>query len=62
LEPRALFNWCLGLSAMAIFVGGDFQGSSPLVRGEQENFSRVIALEALFLAIYLLLPRIVGWK
>jgi ubiquinone/menaquinone biosynthesis C-methylase UbiE len=34
-----LFNWSLGLGFLAFFVGGEFQGMSPLMRGEQANWT-----------------------
>ncbi len=37
LEP--LFNWSLGLGFLAFFIGAEFQGMSPLMRGEQANWS-----------------------
>ncbi|MBN1219040.1 MAG: methyltransferase domain-containing protein [Anaerolineae bacterium] len=39
LPPVSLFNWSLGLGFLAFFIGGEFQGMSPLLRGEQANWS-----------------------
>jgi ubiquinone/menaquinone biosynthesis C-methylase UbiE len=39
LPPASLFNWSLGLGFLAFFIGGEFQGMSPLMRGEQANWS-----------------------
>lgn len=39
LEPASLFGWSLGLGFLAFFVGAEFQGMSPLMRGEQANWS-----------------------
>jgi hypothetical protein len=39
LPPVSLFNWSLGLGFLAFFVGGEFQGMSPLMRGEQANWN-----------------------
>ncbi|MBN1992971.1 MAG: methyltransferase domain-containing protein [Anaerolineae bacterium] len=39
LSPAPLFNWSLGLGFLAFFIGGEYQGMSPLMRGEQANWS-----------------------
>jgi ubiquinone/menaquinone biosynthesis C-methylase UbiE len=39
LSPGALLNWSLGLGFLAFFVGAEFQGMSPLMRGEQGNWT-----------------------
>jgi ubiquinone/menaquinone biosynthesis C-methylase UbiE len=39
LSPGALLNWSLGLGSLAFFVGAEFQGMSPLMRGEQGNWT-----------------------
>ena len=39
LPPSSLFNWSLGLGFLAFFIGAEFQGMSPLMRGEQANWS-----------------------
>ncbi len=36
--PR-LFNWTLGLIGLSVFTGAELQGMSPLMRGEQANWS-----------------------
>ncbi len=62
LPPQRLFNWCLGLSALALFVGADFQGTDPRRRGgEVEQFPKIAPLELALGAAYLLVPRLVGW-
>jgi len=38
LPAASLFYWALGLGFMAFFVGSEFQGMSPLMRGEQANW------------------------
>lgn len=62
LAPRSLFNWCVALGAMGLFVGADFQGGSPLMRGgEAEHFWKLVPIGLLITAIYLFLPRLLGW-
>jgi len=39
LPPLALFNWSLGLGFLAFFIGAEYQGMSPLLRGEQSNWT-----------------------
>ncbi|MFN2151590.1 MAG: hypothetical protein ACK2T5_08345, partial [Anaerolineales bacterium] len=39
LASQALLHWSLGLGYLAFFIGGEFQGMSPLMRGEQENWT-----------------------
>jgi SAM-dependent methyltransferase len=39
LSVPALLNWSLGLGFLAFFVGAEFQGMSPLMRGEQGNWT-----------------------
>jgi hypothetical protein len=34
----SLFSWSLGLAFLAFFVGAEFQGMSPKMRGEQANW------------------------
>jgi hypothetical protein len=39
LALQALLNWSLGLGFLAFFIGAEFQGMSPLMRGEQGNWT-----------------------
>ena len=39
LALKDLFNWSLGLGFLAFFIGAEFQGMSPLMRGEQANWT-----------------------
>ncbi len=52
LPPLALFNWSLGLGLLAFLVGGEFQGMSPLMRGEQANWSLMSLAGLATLAVY----------
>lgn len=36
---QSLLGWSLGLGYLAFFIGGEFQGMSPLMRGEQANWN-----------------------
>jgi hypothetical protein len=39
LSTGQVFNWSLGVGFLAFFIGGEFQGMSPLMRGEQANWT-----------------------
>jgi ubiquinone/menaquinone biosynthesis C-methylase UbiE len=52
LPPLLLFNWSLGLGFLAFFVGGEFQGMSPLMRGEQANWTIEGMVGLATLAVY----------
>jgi hypothetical protein len=49
LASTSLFNWSLGLGFFAFFIGAEFQGMSPTMRGEQANWTieSLIGLAAL---------------
>ena len=62
LPPRRVFNWCVGLSALALFAGADYQGADPRRRaGEAEQFPKIVPLELALGAAYLVVPRLLGW-
>lgn len=52
LPSASLFNWSLGLGFLAFFVGGEFQGMSPLMRGEQANWTIESLVGLATLAVY----------
>ncbi len=54
LAPPALFRWTLGLIGLSVFTGGELQGMSPLMRGEQANWGAEAVIGVLLLAVYLL--------
>jgi SAM-dependent methyltransferase len=58
--PLTLVNRCLGLGYLAFFVGGEFQGMSPLMRGEQGNWGIEAAAGVVVLLVYLALPHVAG--
>ncbi len=57
-----LFNWAVGLTALSVFTGAELQGMSPLMRGEQANWSREAVIGAALGLIYWLLPMGLGWR
>jgi len=62
LSPRPLFNWCVALGSLGLFAGADFQGASPFMRaGEADHFWKLVPIGLLILAVYLFLPRTLGW-
>jgi len=62
LPSEQLFNWCIGLSALALFVGADFQGADARRRGgEVEQFPKMVPMELALGAAYLVVPRLMGW-
>jgi ubiquinone/menaquinone biosynthesis C-methylase UbiE len=52
VSPAALFNWSLGLGLLAFLIGAEFQGMSPLMRGEQANWTIESLVGLAVLAIY----------
>lgn len=53
------FNTALGLGALALFTGADYQGGTPHMRvGEIVHFIKVVPLELGLLLLYLILPRL----
>lgn len=39
LSLTSMFGWSLGLAFLAFFIGAEFQGMSPKMRGEQANWT-----------------------
>ncbi len=56
LPPRQLFNWAIALTAFSVFTGGELQGMSPLMRGEQANWGWEATIWAVLAAIYWVTP------
>ncbi|RMF44655.1 MAG: methyltransferase domain-containing protein, partial [Anaerolineae bacterium] len=46
LSPQQFINWSLGLIGLSVFTGGELQGMSPLMRGEQANWGVEIVIGA----------------
>ena len=57
-----LFNRVMGISALSIFIAGEFQGMSPLMRGEQANWIPEVIIAVFLGLLYWLLPMILGWR
>ena len=62
LPVAGLFNWALVLIGLSVFTGAELQGMSPLMRGEQANWSWEILIAALLLLMYWLIPLALGWR
>jgi hypothetical protein len=62
MPTQQLFHWVVGLTGLSIFTAGEFQGMSPLMRGEEANWSREAAIGAMLGAIYWLVPLALGWR
>jgi cyclopropane fatty-acyl-phospholipid synthase-like methyltransferase len=62
LPAVSFFHWIVGLTGLSVFTGAELQGMSPLMRGEQANWSWE-GLTALALgALYWLVPLALGWR
>ena len=57
-----LFNRAMGITALSVFVAGEFQGMSPLMRGEQANWIPEAIIAVVLGLIYWLLPTVLGWR
>ena len=55
-----LLNWSLGLGFLSFFIGSEFQGMSPLMRGEQANWTLEGLVGLGTLIVYALLRFIPG--
>jgi 2-polyprenyl-3-methyl-5-hydroxy-6-metoxy-1,4-benzoquinol methylase len=62
LPPHQLFNWTLGLTGLSVFTGGELQGMSPLMRGEQANWGWGIVIAITLGLVWWLLPLAIGWR
>ena len=62
LPVRSLFNWAVGLSGLSVFTAAELQGMSPLMRGEQANWSWEALIGACLALFYWLVPLISGWR
>jgi hypothetical protein len=62
MPPTSLFNWTLGLTALAVFTAGEMQGMSPLMRGEQANWGWEAVIGLSLGLIYWLVPMAIGWR
>jgi 2-polyprenyl-3-methyl-5-hydroxy-6-metoxy-1,4-benzoquinol methylase len=58
----SLFNWGIGLVGLSIFSAAELQGMSPLMRGEQANWSFEAVIGVILGLVYWLLPLFLGWR
>jgi ubiquinone/menaquinone biosynthesis C-methylase UbiE len=59
--PR-LFNWSIGLTGLSVLISAEFQGMSPLMRGDPANYGREAIIGVTLGLIYWLVPHMVGWR
>jgi ubiquinone/menaquinone biosynthesis C-methylase UbiE len=62
LTQQALFHWAVGLTGLSVFTAAEMQGMSPLMRGEQANWSWEAAVAVVLGAVYWLVPLATGWR
>ena len=62
LPDQQLFHWMVGLTGLSVFSAAELQGMSPLMRGEQANWSWEVIIGLALGAIYWLVPRLIGWR
>ncbi len=62
LPAMQLFHWTIGLIGLSVFIAAEFQGMSPLMRGEQANWGWEAIIGAALILIYWLLPLVLGWR
>jgi hypothetical protein len=58
MSVESLAGWAVGLTALGMFVGADYQGAVPSMRGgEVEHFGILVPLELALLGLHLGLQR-----
>ncbi len=62
MPAKSLFNWTLGLIALAVFTAGEMQGMSPLMRGEQANWGWEALMGVTLGLVYLVVHLVMGWR
>lgn len=62
LPTPQLFNWAVGLVGLSVFTGAEYQGMSPLMRGEQANWGWEVAIGSVLGLTYWLVPLTLGWR
>jgi 2-polyprenyl-3-methyl-5-hydroxy-6-metoxy-1,4-benzoquinol methylase len=62
LSTLQLFHWAVGLIGLSVFSAAELQGMSPLMRGEQANWSWEAVIALGLGAIYWLGPLALGWR
>jgi 2-polyprenyl-3-methyl-5-hydroxy-6-metoxy-1,4-benzoquinol methylase len=62
LPTARIFHWTIGLTGLSVFTGAELQGMSPLMRGEQANWSWEAGIGLILGAVYWLAPLVFGWR
>jgi 2-polyprenyl-3-methyl-5-hydroxy-6-metoxy-1,4-benzoquinol methylase len=62
LPTQQFFHWMVGLTGLSVFTGAELQGMSPLMRGEQANWSAEALIGVALVAAYWLVPLAMGWS
>ncbi|MBN2005694.1 MAG: methyltransferase domain-containing protein [Anaerolineae bacterium] len=62
LPDQQLFHWMVGLTGLSVFSAAELQGMSPLMRGEQANWSWELVIGLGLGALYWLIPLVLGWR
>jgi ubiquinone/menaquinone biosynthesis C-methylase UbiE len=62
VSAESFYNRAFGIVALSIFVSGEFQGMSPLMRGEQANWIPEAAIGVFMAVVYWLTPFVLGWR
>jgi ubiquinone/menaquinone biosynthesis C-methylase UbiE len=57
-----VFHWGVGLTGLSVFTAAELQGMSPLMRGEQANWTMEAIVGVILGAIYWLAPLALGWR
>ena len=62
MPTQQLFHWIVGLTGLSVFTSAEFQGMSPLMRGEEANWGYEAIIGVVLSAIYWLVPLALGWR
>jgi len=62
LPAQQFFHWAVGLTGLSVFTAAELQGMSPLMRGEQANWSLEAVVAVVLGAVYWLVPLATGWR
>jgi 2-polyprenyl-3-methyl-5-hydroxy-6-metoxy-1,4-benzoquinol methylase len=60
MPAQQFFHWMVGLTGLSVFTAAELQGMSPLMRGEQANWTREALIALVLGALYWLVP-LAGW-
>jgi ubiquinone/menaquinone biosynthesis C-methylase UbiE len=62
MPAQQFFHWMVGLTGLSVFTSAEFQGMSPLMRGEQANWGLEAVIGLALGAIYWLFPLVMRWR